>query len=169
MRSVILTSRASLLASFVLLACPIVAPQLQAQQPASHASHDDPASRADQLAWAPAPTILPAGAQMVVLQGDPASSEILTVRLKFPNDYVIPPHWHPTDEHVTVIRGNLLVGMGDKFSTDALLPALKPGDFITAPARMNHFVQAQGETIVQVHMMGPFQLTYADPAVDPTR
>lgn len=170
MRGAILSSRGSLLPSLVLLICSLVsAPQLLAQRPGDRAAKSDPASRADKLAWAPAPAIFPAGAQMVVLQGDPASSEILTVRLKFPNNYIIPAHWHPTDEHVTVMKGKLLVGMGDNFSRDALLPALKPGDFITAPARMNHFAQALGETIVQVHMMGPFQLTYVNPEDDPPK
>jgi hypothetical protein len=46
---------------------------------------------------------------------------------------------------------------------------MKPGDFITAPAHMNNFAMAQGETIVQVHMMAPFQLTYVDPKDDPTK
>ena len=169
MRSASHISRARLLPSVVLLISSLaLAPQLLAQQSAEHTTHGDPANRADKLAWAPAPKIFPAGAQMVLLQGDPGSSEMVTARLKFPDQYVIPPHWHPSEEHVTIIKGTLLVGMGDKFSEDALLPALEAGDFITAPARMNHFVRAQGETIVQVHMMGPFQLTYANPEDDPT-
>lgn len=162
-------SRASVFPSLVLLICTLTgASALMAQQPASHAAKADPASRADKLAWAPAPPIFPAGAQMVVLQGDPAAAGILTVRLKFPNGYIIPAHWHPTDEYVTVIKGDFLVGLGDKFSKDALLPVMKPGDFITAPAHVNHFAMAQGETIVQVHMMGPFKLTYVNPKDDPT-
>lgn len=135
---------------------------------ASHSSAD-PAKRADKLAWGPAPAIFPAGAQMVVLQGDPAASAIVTVRLKMPNNYAIPPHWHPTDEHVTVIKGQLVIGMGDTMSADAELPVLKAGDFVTAPANMHHYARARGETIVQVHMMGPFQLTYVNPKDDPTK
>ena len=140
------------------------APGLQAQE----APHG--AMRSDSLAWAPAPAIFPAGAQMAVLQGDPAAADRpFTVRLKVPDGYIFPAHWHPTDEHITVIKGDFLVGMGDKFSKDALLPALQTGDFITAPARANHFGMAQGETIVQVQAMGPFQLTYVDPKDDPTK
>ena len=170
MHSATFLPRARSLAAFMIVLCTVTAaPQLLAQQPADHAAKGDPASRADKLAWAPAPPIFPAGAEMVVLQGDPAAEGILTVRLKFPNGYIIPAHWHPTDEYVTVIKGNFLVGLGDKFSKDALLPAMKPGDFITAPAHMNHFAMAQGETIVQVHMMAPFQLTYVDPKDDPTK
>jgi quercetin dioxygenase-like cupin family protein len=151
----------------IALATLTAAPGLMAQSP-GHAG-SDPAKRADHLAWGPAPAIFPAGAQMVVLQGDPAASDIVTVRLKMPNNYTIPPHWHPTDEHVTVIQGQLVIGMGDKVSADAELPVLKPGDFITAPARMHHYARALGETVVQVHMMGPFQLTYVNPKDDPTQ
>jgi quercetin dioxygenase-like cupin family protein len=147
----------------IALATLTAAPAVMAQ------SAGDPAKRADKLAWAPAPPIFAAGAQMVVLQGDPASNGIVTVRLKLPDNYVIKPHWHPTDEHVTVIQGQLVIGMGDKVSADAELPVLKPGDFITAPARMHHYARALGETVVQVHMMGPFQLTYVNPKDDPTR
>lgn len=120
--------------------------------------------------WGPAPAIFPAGAEMVLLQGDPSvAGEIFTVRLRFPNGYVLPAHWHPTDEHVTVIEGTLLVGMGDRFDKGAFLPPLRAGGFVTAPARMNHFVMARGRTVVQVHAMGPFALTYANPEDDPQR
>ena len=152
---------------FIALATITAAPALMAQ--ASGHANSDPAKRADHLAWGPAPAIFPAGAQMVVLQGDPAASDIVTVRLKMPNSYTIPPHWHPTDEHVTVIKGQLIIGMGDTMSADAELPALKPGDFVTAPANAHHYARAQGETVVQVHMMGPFQLTYVNPKDDPTQ
>jgi quercetin dioxygenase-like cupin family protein len=151
----------------IALATLTAAPGLMAQSAGQ--SNADPAKRADKLAWGPAPAIFPAGAQMVVLQGDPAASAIVTVRLKMPNNYTIPPHWHPTDEHVTVIKGQLIIGMGDTMSADAELPALKPGDFVTAPANAHHYARARGETVVQVHMMGPFQLTYVNPKDDPTK
>ena len=91
------------------------------------------------------------------------------MRLRFPNGYVLPAHFHPTDEHVTVMSGTFLVGLGDVFSEKALLPPLRRGDFITAPANANHFAMARGETVVQVHAIGPFQLTYVNREDDPTK
>ena len=118
--------------------------------------------------WGPAPAAFPAGAEMAVLQGDPgAAGEIFTVRLRFPNGYVLPAHWHPTDEHVTVISGTFLVGLGDRFDQEAFVPPLRAGGFITAPAHVNHFAMARGRTEVQVHAIGPFAMTYVDPADDP--
>jgi quercetin dioxygenase-like cupin family protein len=123
----------------------------------------------DQLNWGPAPAIFPRGAQFAVVQGDPsAAGAIFTVRLRFPNGYILPPHRHPTDEHVTVLRGTFLVGLGEDFSRTALVP-LKELGFITAPANMAHFASARGFTEVQVHAIGPFQLTYVHPEDDPTK
>lgn len=52
---------------------------------------------------------------VAVLQGDPGSNALFTVRLRLPNGYKLPPHTHPTDEHVTVISSTFLVGMGTTF------------------------------------------------------
>lgn len=122
-----------------------------------------------QLKWGPAPPIFPPGAQFAVVQGDPSvAGAIFTVRLRLPNGYVLPPHRHPTDEHVTVLRGNFLFGRGEDFSREALT-RLGVNDFVTAGANMAHFAAARGITEVQVHAIGPFQLTYVHPQDDPTR
>lgn len=119
-------------------------------------------------AWGPAPAVFPAGARMAVLQGDPSKNEIFTVRLEFPDGYRIAPHFHPTDEGVTVISGTFLIGMGDSVDT-AHLTSLAAGGFIVAPAQMHHYAQARGRTVVQVHAMGPFQLTYVRESDNPAR
>lgn len=123
--------------------------------------------QADAPAWGPAPAIFPAGVKMAVLQGDPGQAAVFTVRLDMPDGYRIPAHWHPTDEFVTVVEGNLLFGMGDTLKVANTKP-LAAGGFVNLPAHMNHFVIAKGHTVVQVHAMGPFQLTYVNPADDPT-
>ena len=124
-------------------------------------------SHGDDLNWGPAPAIFPAGAQMAVLQGDPGSTNLFTVRLRFPNGYRIAPHTHPTDENVTVISGTFLVGMGTTVAGKKSMLTLKPGGFVTAPANHAHYAIAQGPTVVQVHAMGPFAMTYSNPADTP--
>ena len=47
-------------------------------------------AQAPELKWGPAPAIFPAGAKLAVLQGDPGKAEPVTVRLDFPNGYVLP-------------------------------------------------------------------------------
>jgi quercetin dioxygenase-like cupin family protein len=125
-------------------------------------------AQAPELKWGPAPAIFPKGAKMAVLQGDPGKAELFTVRLDLPSGYRIPSHFHPTDEHVTVISGTFLVGMGDAFDTSHMM-TLPTGGFVTAGANMHHYAIAKGRTVVQVHAMGPFQLTYVNPADDPTK
>jgi len=124
-------------------------------------------AQAPALNWGPAPAIFPAGARMAVLQGDPGQAALFTVRLEMPAGYKIPPHFHPTDEHVTVISGTFLVGMGDSIDV-AHATVLHAGGFITAPQGMHHYAVARGRTVVQVHAMGPFALTYVNPRDNPT-
>ena len=119
-------------------------------------------AQAPALTWGPAPAVFAAGAKMAVLQGDPSKTELFTVRLDFPDGYRLPAHFHPTDEHITVISGTFLVGMGDSIDVSKTV-ALPAGGFITAGANMHHFGVARGRTIVQVHAMGPFALTYVNP------
>jgi hypothetical protein len=117
--------------------------------------------------WGPAPPVVPSGAQAAVLAGDPfKDGSPYTLRLKMPDGYRIAPHWHPTDENVTVISGTLGAGMGDKFDRTAG-KLLKPGGFVCMPKEMHHYAWAKGPTIVQVHGIGPFAFTYVNPADDP--
>ena len=118
--------------------------------------------------WGPAPAIFPAGARMAVLQGDPSKNELFTIRLDLPKGYRIGPHFHPTDEHLTIISGKFQVGMGDSMNSRQTM-TLTQGGFATAPAQQHHFAIARTHAIVQVHAMGPFQLTYVNAADDPTR
>jgi quercetin dioxygenase-like cupin family protein len=116
-----------------------------------------------ELTWGPAPAVFPPGAQMAVVQGNPGGADLFTVRLRLPDGYRLPPHTHPTDEHVTVISGTFRVGMGSVLDV-AKTTALTAGGFVSAPANHAHFGVAQGATVVQVHALGPFALTYVNAA-----
>lgn len=125
-------------------------------------------AQAPEPKWGPAPAVFPSGAKMAVLQGDPSKSGLFIIRLDMPDGYTIAPHWHPTDEHVTVIKGTFLVGMGDHIDPAKML-SLPAGGFITAGATMHHYARAKGHAVVQVSAMGPFALTYVNPSDDPTK
>ena len=118
------------------------------------------------MGWGAASAALPAGAQAIILEGDPTKAELFTLRLKFPNNYVLPPHSHSAWEHITVISGVLHLGMGDQFSM-ANATELRAGSFAAMPSGMRHFVHAAGETVVQLHGMGPWTVTYVNRADDP--
>ena len=122
----------------------------------------------EEIKWGPPPPVLAAGAQIAVLAGDPAQSGPVTLRLKMPAGYVIAPHWHPTDERVTVISGQLGLGMGDTLDKKKS-KVLKPGGYAVAGANMHHFAWTKSGAIVQVDLMGPFAITYVNAADDPSK
>jgi quercetin dioxygenase-like cupin family protein len=121
-----------------------------------------------QLKWGPPPPVFEPNAQFTVVSGDPSKPGLYVVRLKMPTGYKIMPHWHPTDEHVTVISGAFGLGMGDRFEP-AQLKELPAGGYALLPAQMHHYAMALNDAIVQVHGMGPFALTYVNPADDPSK
>ena len=72
----------------------------------SAAAAETPAIRSEKdVKWGAPPPVFPAGAKFTVIAGDPAKQGLLTVRFEMPAGYVIPPHFHATDEHVTVLKG----------------------------------------------------------------
>ena len=121
----------------------------------------------DQIKYGPAPNFLNPGAQLAVLEGDPtASTGDFTIRLKMPSGYQVSPHWHPHRENVTVVSGNLKVGMGDKFDESKMM-TFGAGSFAFMDPEMHHYVKADGEVVVQVHGMSPLQFNYVNPSDDP--
>jgi quercetin dioxygenase-like cupin family protein len=130
---------------------------------------DEPAhvvSLPDAIQWGPAPAALPPGAQIAVLHGNPGAEGLFVMRLKMPAGYRIAPHTHPGAELVTVISGTLRLGMGA--DANAGVDRLPRGAFADLPAGMVHFAGADEETVVQINGMGPFAITYVNPADDPT-
>ena len=106
-----------------------------------------------------APPLLPPGARIAVVSGDPTRPGKSTLQVSMPNGYRFPPHSHPSDEHVEVKEGTLLVGLGDELDPK-MTQALAAGDSATAPAGMHHFSIAKGRTLLSATFMGPYTITY---------
>lgn len=111
---------------------------------------------------------LPPGAVVAVLEGDPGKEGFFTMRIKMPDGYRVPPHWHSQQERVTVLSGLLNLGSGDTFGGSATKP-LPAGTYSSMPPRMTHFGWMSGETVLQLSTMGPWTVTYVNPADDPRR
>ena len=123
----------------------------------------------DELKWGPAPAGLPPGAKIAVVVGDPKKAGVpYVLRAKFPDGYKVMPHWHPVDENVTVLKGTFLMGTGEKFDAKTAME-LPPGGFSHMPKGTKHFAMAKGETVIQVHGIGPFEITYVNPEDDPRK
>jgi quercetin dioxygenase-like cupin family protein len=123
---------------------------------------------AQEVKWGAPPPVFPPGAKFAVIAGDPAATGLVTVRFEMPAGYAIPPHFHPTDEHVTVLKGSFSLGMGDVIDK-AHAVTLSAGGYAVAMANMHHYAYTTTGATVQVHMQGPFAITYVNPADDPGR
>lgn len=116
--------------------------------------------------WGAGPASLPAGAQAIVLEGDPTKAGLFTLRLRMPDDYRISPHFHSAWEHITVISGIFHLGMGETFDPSKFTE-LRAGSFAALPRGMRHYAHTVGETVIQLHGMGPWTVTYVNRADDP--
>jgi len=98
------------------------------------------------------------GMQIAVVHGDPnAETGDYTLRLKFPAGYSFPVHWHPMAEHLTVLSGTFLLGMGNT-ADEAAVQTYQPGAFLYIPGEHPHYGGVEGETVVQLHGQNPFKI-----------
>ena len=119
-----------------------------------------------EIKWRDGPGSMQAGAKFAVLEGDPGKDGPFVMRLWFPDGFKIAPHTHPKVERITVISGTFNLGMGETFDASKTreMPA---GTFGHWGADMRHFAWTKGETVLQLHGVGPWTITYINPSDDP--
>jgi hypothetical protein len=122
---------------------------------------------ASDLKWGNAPPVFPKGAMLAVLHGNPSTKGVFAARLKLPGGYRIAPHWHTQDEQLTVLSGTFILRMGD--SIDAEGHEMKALAYHFLPGKMHHAAETKGETILEIHGQGPFDMHYINPADDPSK
>jgi len=123
---------------------------------------------AGELKWGEAPPNMPKGAKIAVLSGDPGKPGPFVGRLMVPANYKIAPHYHSTDEDLTVISGTLYFGEGDKMETKGA-HGIKAGGFHHLPAKTHHYAFSKSPTVVQINANGPFDIVYLNPDDDPSK
>jgi anti-sigma factor ChrR (cupin superfamily) len=143
-----------------LVLCTVTAGAVQAADPHLMVSPD-------QLKWADVPS-LPPGARIAVIEGPMNEPSPFVIRLKMPAGYRIPAHWHPAIEHVTVLSGTFYMGMGEAFDEYGA-HELPVGSVAVMQPGTRHYALTRGEVVVQVHGVGPWGITYVNPADDPRR
>lgn len=121
--------------------------------------------RPDQVKWKP----LHPGSEIATVSGEPDKAGApFVLRFRYHGVVKIPPHWHPTDEHITVLSGAFMVGMGERFD-ESSATELAPGSYALLPMKMAHYAWSKGDTVLQVHGIGPFMINYVNPADDPNK
>jgi quercetin dioxygenase-like cupin family protein len=115
-------------------------------------------TRAADLKWTPSFM----GCEHAAVSGDPsAEGKPFVLRIRCPDGAKVPPHWHPTDENMTVLEGTFMIGTGETFDKSKLRP-MDAGSFILMPRTMRHFALCRGETVLQVHGIGAIQNQLAE-------
>jgi quercetin dioxygenase-like cupin family protein len=121
----------------------------------------------DDVVWQLGPPTLPPGAKFFLVEGHPLKEGPIIMRILLPAGYIIPAHFHPGAERSTVISGTYNMGTGSKFDK-ANCKRMPAGSIAIMPAGgIAHYGWASEETIVEVHIEGPLQITYVDPIDDP--
>lgn len=96
-----------------------------------------------------------------VLYGDPEKAgEPFVMRIRELPGGIIPPHRHPVDEHITVVRGTLWFAVGDermKFDRTAM-QKLEAGSYAFIPKGATMMGWTPEAAVVQVHGVGPFHI-----------
>lgn len=103
------------------------------------------------------------GMQYLALFGDSsAEGEPFVFRLKVRPGFELGPHTHPITEHLTVLSGNFLVGIGETFDREAAT-AYGPGSYLAIAAGVPAYMWVEEETVVQVHGVGPLATEFIAP------
>ncbi|MNS75748.1 hypothetical protein D3C72_1092760 [compost metagenome] len=150
--------------AMILLGIFNIVTQVQAQDMKMHADHI--MVMPYDIKWMDAPPGLPPGSKAAVIEGDPSVAGLFTMRAKIPANYKIMPHWHPADEHITVIKGTCYMGIGDKFDKKNAI-MMPTGAFAVMKTGTHHYFFTENECVIQLHGMGPWGITYLNPADDP--
>ena len=137
------------------------------QAQAQHAAGDHQMLSPADLKWAASPN-LPPGTEFTVIQGPLNQAVPFVARLKFPANAKVAPHYHAVIEHATVLSGVMNMGVGDKLDTSKT-QALGPGSIAIMQPGTPHFIWFAEETIIQLHGVGPWTVTFVNPADDPRK
>lgn len=119
------------------------------------------------MAWKHEP-LLPGSAESALIAGDPSKPGVFMAYLKFPANYEIPAHTHPFAEVITVLKGTVWNGMGEKLDRQKG-DKLGVGASFTLPAGHAHYLWNEDESVVLLTATGPWNITYVNPSDDPRK
>ena len=102
----------------------------------------------------------PPGYDRAVLEGKMESDGAHTYRVRIPPHFRASPHTHPSEEHITVLKGTWYLGLGNEFD-EKRMQAFEAGSFVIIPAGLPHYVMTGSEeTVIQAHGVGRVGISY---------
>ena len=116
---------------------------------------------ADDIQWKPCPPHLPPGCEITILEGNPKTTGLFSVRFQVDSGFVMPAHTHPRDERVTVISGKVGVAFGMEGTHDSAT-FFGPGDYYVNARNAIHSVWADTTSIIQITGIGPWEVDFVE-------
>jgi quercetin dioxygenase-like cupin family protein len=119
--------------------------------------------------WIETETGLPEGAKVSIVEGAPPfpANQTFTVLAQLPKNYTIPPHTHLVSERVTVLKGALSFGHGEKLDR-AAATKIQAGGLVLIPAGHVHYAfTTDQDTVIALSGVGPWGIVYVNPKDDP--
>jgi quercetin dioxygenase-like cupin family protein len=104
---------------------------------------------------------------MLLVGGDsPSPTELVAFRVRYPAGFKVDSgvHYHFGTEHVTVLKGMIVVGFGEH-ADYSKVTEYGPGSFFVIPAGTPHYEMMRGEVESHVEAIGPMRtvwLTHAN-------
>ena len=119
------------------------------------------------IKWVPNKSA-PYGMYMVLLYGNPSQPGPYIFRAKMPSGYKLPPHKHPDERTVTILKGTYWSGVGERYNPMDMKEFLA-GAFYTTKANVPHYAWARTEVFIQESGTGPIEqpIEYINPDDDP--
>lgn len=117
------------------------------------------------LKWVNLPGV-PRAIELATVYGNPAQPGPYVFRARMPAGTDLPPHRHPDERWVTVLRGTYRSAVGETFDVDAATEYPERSFYVT-DANAPHYSHAVTDVIVQEQGNGPTGMTYVHPEDDP--
>jgi mannose-6-phosphate isomerase-like protein (cupin superfamily) len=93
---------------------------------------------------------------------------LYVIRIRSKGEVKVPPHWHVTDEHLTVLEGSFWIGAGEQFDASKL-QEMKVGAHAMMPAGVRHFSLTKGDNVIELFGEAPFVVNFVNPEDDPRK
>jgi len=117
------------------------------------------------IKWIDSPTV--PGLRFAVLYGHPPAPGPYVIRVRFAPGVMSPPHFHPEERQIVVLKGTWWVGSGPKWDRNAVTP-VPAGGFVVHHANQVHYDGAKDEeVIVQISGVGTNATTRVDESGKP--
>jgi quercetin dioxygenase-like cupin family protein len=104
------------------------------------------------------------GTSSALVYGDPSKPGLYVVRVRFAPGTMSPPHFHPEERCIAVLKGTWWVGSGPKWDRNATT-AVPAGSFVVHHPNKIHFDGAKDEEVtLQITGIGPSATKFVDEA-----